>query len=726
VRIKDVHGFGGGLARAALFSIAWIGLSAASAAQPGPQGAPERDEDAPTIRMPYDRVFALVVGVEFYETTPQRNLQYAIDDAEAIDRVFRERYGYEATLLKDPSRDRIEDELDRIERQMTEGDGFVFYFAGHGTSVEGNLRENGGRNVGYFIPRIAQDLRRITIDDVPEQQREATPFKPPAREVDETDAEYESRVALQRGDWEGRLIEARQFELTLEQSIRMDALRQRLIDMPCKHAVAFFDACFSGLAASSRAASASSALELQGIRIRNYRRLQIPSRSFFSAGTGNQVALEHTGRSRAFKEITGRAPRGDQPIEHGVFTYELLEALQEVPADTGWSMRRLGEEVSRRVEQVARESFDGSQMWPQLREITPERVERTAGSGSFVFVPAPERAWLERVETSFVESHARETGEKGQGRGDLTEQDRREILERDRTRQKNEEDQRLLETRALVVLAARDAQRIKRDPEAVDDRVWRERRARLQRQASLGNADAMSGLFYVHAAGLGGQPDEAAATRWLGEALGSSSSEAKQAFAMALEQGIGYERNFEGFEKVNEDAMAEAEQAKTAVAGSALAVYGLSNDNPAAAAVGIGMALFSVFKSEEQSIEKSIAQMDAEILRLDEALREMQMRGRASDGVYDEAKAALFDHIGAVDNLTRNRFRGSNIDRAAERLLKRATKSLRKSLSRLGTPWTRADVRRSRSIFQAIEMDYARLTALIPYVSFEEKWNDAL
>jgi len=79
-----------------------------------------------------------------------------------------------------------------------------------------------------------------------------------------------------------------------------------------------------------------------------------------------------------------------------------------------------------------------------------------------------------------------------------------------------------------------------------------------------------------------------------------------------------------------------------------------------------------------------------------------------------------------VDNLTRNRFRGSNIDRAAERLLKRATKSLRKSLSRLGTPWTRADVRRSRSIFQAIEMDYARLTALIPYVSFEEKWNDAL
>ncbi len=74
--------------------------------------------------------YALVIGIDDYrELEP---LDAAVRDARDIAQVLSEEYGYQATLLEDPTRYQILFHLDALRKSLGESDNLLLYFAGHG------------------------------------------------------------------------------------------------------------------------------------------------------------------------------------------------------------------------------------------------------------------------------------------------------------------------------------------------------------------------------------------------------------------------------------------------------------------------------------------------------------------------------------------------------------------------------------------------------------------
>jgi len=77
--------------------------------------------------------YALVVGIDRYKP-PLRQLRTAVNDAQAIAKILRERYGFQVTLLLDDraTRASILDILYKDRGKLRENDNLLIYFAGHG------------------------------------------------------------------------------------------------------------------------------------------------------------------------------------------------------------------------------------------------------------------------------------------------------------------------------------------------------------------------------------------------------------------------------------------------------------------------------------------------------------------------------------------------------------------------------------------------------------------
>lgn len=108
-----------------------------------------RHRNIPDIE--FGKYYALVIGINDYETLPKLNT--AVVDAQVVARTLEELYGYEVTLLTDPSRTDIIDVLDEYRDRLTDRDNLLIYYAGHGWLDQQT-------NAGYWLPVNAKADRR--------------------------------------------------------------------------------------------------------------------------------------------------------------------------------------------------------------------------------------------------------------------------------------------------------------------------------------------------------------------------------------------------------------------------------------------------------------------------------------------------------------------------------------------------------------------------------------
>lgn len=109
---------------------------------------------AGTHRQPSERRTALVVGNAAYEVGGR--LRNPVNDATDVAQTLRE-VGFDATLLTNAMRRQIRDGVETLRGQLTSGGVGVFYYAGHGTHVQG------GHN--YLIPLGAPITSETDIED---------------------------------------------------------------------------------------------------------------------------------------------------------------------------------------------------------------------------------------------------------------------------------------------------------------------------------------------------------------------------------------------------------------------------------------------------------------------------------------------------------------------------------------------------------------------------------
>lgn len=90
---------------------------------------------------------ALIIGNNDYQYLPK--LDTPINDAKALARVLRDRYGFETRLLLDASRYDLLKALNEYRKTLTEKDNLLVYYAGHGTLEKVTQR-------GYWLPVDAE------------------------------------------------------------------------------------------------------------------------------------------------------------------------------------------------------------------------------------------------------------------------------------------------------------------------------------------------------------------------------------------------------------------------------------------------------------------------------------------------------------------------------------------------------------------------------------------
>ena len=97
---------------------------------------------------------ALIIGVSNYQNAGAKlpNLEMPAKDAERFYRVLIEKYAFEpqhVTLLKDPTREEIIDQFDRLSEKVTDKDNLLVFYAGHGYY-------NKAKDFGYWLPADAK------------------------------------------------------------------------------------------------------------------------------------------------------------------------------------------------------------------------------------------------------------------------------------------------------------------------------------------------------------------------------------------------------------------------------------------------------------------------------------------------------------------------------------------------------------------------------------------
>jgi uncharacterized caspase-like protein len=96
---------------------------------------------------PPGRYVALIIGNNNYRFVPK--LATAVNDAEVVAKVLKERYGFEVVLLKDVKRYEVLRSLGKLRRELGSNDNLLVYYAGHGILDEAASR-------GYWLPVDAE------------------------------------------------------------------------------------------------------------------------------------------------------------------------------------------------------------------------------------------------------------------------------------------------------------------------------------------------------------------------------------------------------------------------------------------------------------------------------------------------------------------------------------------------------------------------------------------
>jgi len=111
----------------------------------------------------FGRYHALVIGNITYRLLPR--LKTAVNDANEIARILREKYGFQVTLLLNATRYEMLSALNDLRQKLTEKDNLLIYYAGHGDLDQVNQR-------GYWLPVDAEPnssanwVSNIAISDI--------------------------------------------------------------------------------------------------------------------------------------------------------------------------------------------------------------------------------------------------------------------------------------------------------------------------------------------------------------------------------------------------------------------------------------------------------------------------------------------------------------------------------------------------------------------------------
>ncbi len=104
----------------------------------------------------FGKYHALLIGNNEYRHLPK--LETAVNDAQTLAEILRDRYGFETTVLLNATRFEIYTALDSFRKKVTEKENFLLYYAGHGELDRKNRR-------GYWLP----------VDATPESYVNAIP-----------------------------------------------------------------------------------------------------------------------------------------------------------------------------------------------------------------------------------------------------------------------------------------------------------------------------------------------------------------------------------------------------------------------------------------------------------------------------------------------------------------------------------------------------------------------
>ncbi|SRR6266700_2615871 len=106
------------------------------------------------------KYYALVIGNNKYKYVAK--LQTAVNDADAVDQLLRDRYGFTVKLLHDATRDDILTALNEYRRTLPVDSNLMIYYAGHGY-------KDPDTNEAYWLPVDAQKDNNqdwISADDI--------------------------------------------------------------------------------------------------------------------------------------------------------------------------------------------------------------------------------------------------------------------------------------------------------------------------------------------------------------------------------------------------------------------------------------------------------------------------------------------------------------------------------------------------------------------------------
>jgi hypothetical protein len=118
---------------------------------------------ASRTNLEFGSYYALIIGNDNYRH--MTDLRTARNDARAVERVLREKYGFNTQLLLDADRYTMLSALNKLMRELTENDNLLIYYAGHGELDSVNLR-------GYWLPVDAEQdsttnwISNVTVTDM--------------------------------------------------------------------------------------------------------------------------------------------------------------------------------------------------------------------------------------------------------------------------------------------------------------------------------------------------------------------------------------------------------------------------------------------------------------------------------------------------------------------------------------------------------------------------------
>jgi hypothetical protein len=111
----------------------------------------------------FGNYYALIIGNNRYEKLPQ--LDTPANDAREVEKILRDKYGFNTKLLIDANRYQILSAMNELRGKLTEKDNLLIYYAGHGELDKVNMR-------GHWLPVDAEGdnnanwISTVSITDI--------------------------------------------------------------------------------------------------------------------------------------------------------------------------------------------------------------------------------------------------------------------------------------------------------------------------------------------------------------------------------------------------------------------------------------------------------------------------------------------------------------------------------------------------------------------------------